>query len=277
MNDLSPEQQAQVQAAQAALDRKRAAWAATLPTTPKNAVDSSMPSPPKLSEQPCVGCQGAVLAEPWRKPEEVWCYPCAEGRRTQELSTQRAYRREHLVELMREAGIPSTFCRLDWQFREALRPYVVNQRGVCLSGLSGRGKTVDMCLLARESMQHAIDTDQPLPGWRFVSFPKLVMQLQDAWRREMTEETAYQRLEVLARAERLILDDLGAEKLTEFVRHATYFLINEREQWGGVTYLTTNFTLRELDQQFDSRISSRIAGMCDVMVVKGEDRRIAKR
>ena len=74
----------------------------------------------------------------------------------------------------------------------------------------------------------------------------------------------------------LFLDDLGAEKLTDFVRQITYFILNEREQNELTTVITSNFSLKQLDEQIDQRISSRIAGMCEILKFTGDDRRIKK-
>ena len=187
--------------------------------------------------------------------------------------------------------VPPKYRRADWKLSEAIAPYLESQRGLCLVGPVGVGKTANLCLLARDWLnrwaKESEITDREINSyraqerssefsWRFISFPAFVMEIQDAWRREETEETAYARLKRVAQIPRLIVDDLGAEKLTDYVRQATYFLINEREQWCCPTYITSNYSLKELDRQLDSRISSRIAGMCDVKALKGDDLRLRK-
>ena len=72
----------------------------------------------------------------------------------------------------------------------------------------------------------------------------------------------------------LFLDDLGAEKLTDFVRQITYYILNEREQHQLLTVITSNFSIKDLDKQIDSRISSRIAGMCEILKFTGKDQRL---
>ena len=72
----------------------------------------------------------------------------------------------------------------------------------------------------------------------------------------------------------MIIDDIGAEKLTEFVRQTFYYIINEREQWLKKTIITSNYSLDELDEYIDGRISSRIAGMCEIVELGGKDRRV---
>lgn len=174
--------------------------------------------------------------------------------------------------------IPRKFASQDWTLPAWAEPYLHAKadRGLCLTGGAGVGKTVTLCLLARNYLRAQIAegiNPQTVHVWRFLSFPAFVMELQDAWRRD-GEQTAWDLLKQAAQTPRLIVDDLGAEKLTDYIRQATYYLLNEREQWEKPTYLTTNFSLAELDRQFDSRISSRIAGMCDLVALQGKDRRL---
>jgi DNA replication protein DnaC len=49
-------------------------------------------------------------------------------------------------------------------------------------------------------------------------------------------------------------------------------IINYREQNKLQTIITSNFTLDEIDMYIDRRISSRIAGMCEVVRMSGDKR-----
>ena len=91
------------------------------------------------------------------------------------------------------------------------------------------------------------------------------------------EESAYDFLDKNAHYPGyLIIDDIGAEKLTDFVRQTTYYLINEREMNELPLIITSNYGLEQLAEQIDDRIASRIAGMCEIVKFKGEDKRIKK-
>ena len=211
-----------------------------------------------------------TLQEP---PEADACVSCTSQRDV----AARAKRHELLPEKCVQAGLPPRYRSIDVMIDPALLPYATNGRGLFLNGPAGVGKTVTVCRLAVASYQRWADLGGTDPGWKFLSFPAFVMELQDAWRKEATEDTALALLKKAAAVSHLILDDLGAEKLTEFVRQAVYYLLNEREQWVRPTVITSNFSLAQLDTQFDSRISSRIAGMCDVKAMKGADRRLVKK
>jgi len=76
---------------------------------------------------------------------------------------------------------------------------------------------------------------------------------------------------------RLVIDDLGIEKLTEFLQTLLYEIIDGRYMTAkGGLIITSNLSLDALaDHIGDDRISSRIAGMSRIISLKGEvDRRI---
>lgn len=151
-------------------------------------------------------------------------------------------------------------------------------RGLYLRGASGVGKTVAAVLVARQWLwdraeTKAITVPSAKGEWRFISCAKMVMQLQDAWR---SDQSAFQYLDRLAQVPHLILDDLGTEKATEYVRQSIYYLLNEREAWNRQTIITSNYPLDEIDEQYDPRISSRILGMCENRAMGGKDLRVER-
>ena len=77
----------------------------------------------------------------------------------------------------------------------------------------------------------------------------------------------------------LLLDDLGAERCTEWVQEQIFRLIYGREGASALTLITSNLDLDELAAFYpDSgfRIRSRIVGMCDVREVRHGDRRLRR-
>jgi len=73
----------------------------------------------------------------------------------------------------------------------------------------------------------------------------------------------------------LIVDDLGAEKLTDYVVQAWYSIVDYRYSNMLPTVITSNLSIQELAAKFGDRIASRAAsGM--VLTLKGSDRRIEK-
>jgi DNA replication protein DnaC len=75
----------------------------------------------------------------------------------------------------------------------------------------------------------------------------------------------------------LIIDDLGAEFVTQFSISALYNLINTRQNKGLSTIISTNLSGSELAGKYEGRIYSRIIGAdYTVLRFEGKDQRIAR-
>lgn len=74
----------------------------------------------------------------------------------------------------------------------------------------------------------------------------------------------------------LILDDIGAERITDYVAEVFYLIINKRYNEMLPIIFTSNLSLGELAERIGDRTASRIIEMCDVVHLKGEDRRVLK-
>lgn len=74
--------------------------------------------------------------------------------------------------------------------------------------------------------------------------------------------------------EPLYIDDLGSEKTTEWTLQTLYAIIDERYRSFSQTIITSNLPLAKLEGKLGDRIASRIAEMCEVIELKGKDRRI---
>lgn len=75
-----------------------------------------------------------------------------------------------------------------------------------------------------------------------------------------------------ARADALvILDDIGAEKPSDWVEEQLYALIDLRYRMKRSTIFTTNCSLKQLENQIGSRAVSRIFEMCEGVKVGGRD------
>jgi DNA replication protein DnaC len=139
-------------------------------------------------------------------------------------------------------------------------------KSVFITGKIGVGKTV----LMAELVKRVIRDGQPV---QWISYPAFIMQLQNAYRDE--EDNPYKMAKEIATYEgTLAVDDLGVPKLTDYVRQISYYIFNEREQRVLPTLITSNFGLKEINEMIDPRISSRIAGMCEIVELEGRDKRL---
>lgn len=185
------------------------------------------------------------------------------------------------VEFLRYFGVPERFIKYQFPLPGILTTYVnPGERGCCLTGGIGTGKTTAMAALVRAWLQNHMVKSPGRDTWglcKFVIYPEFIMRLQDSYRHGSAGRTALDLLDDVSNTPLLVVDDLGAEKPTEYVRQATYSLINHREMNLLPTFITSNFPLSYIDENIDPRISSRIAGMCDVIQLEGADRRLKRK
>lgn len=72
----------------------------------------------------------------------------------------------------------------------------------------------------------------------------------------------------------LLIDDLGADRRpTEFTEEVNFRLINHRYEQHLPTLITSNVTPGELAGRLGDRVTSRLAEMCQRVILKGDDRR----
>lgn len=71
----------------------------------------------------------------------------------------------------------------------------------------------------------------------------------------------------------LFIDDFGTERLTDFVQDMFYQIINDRYINKLPTIISTNYDLSEIADRLGERVASRLAEMCFIINVTGDDRR----
>jgi len=147
------------------------------------------------------------------------------------------------------------------------------KKGLLLIGNEGTGKTS----LAYAVMRQANRAGLPCA---FIVVSNVLDDLRQNYKNDFYEPTTYFRAK---EKHFVILDDLGVEKPTDWVREQIYKLINERYMKGLPTLITTNFTLQELEERLGSddivvgkRITGRICEMCDIVPVTGKSWRRKK-
>lgn len=74
----------------------------------------------------------------------------------------------------------------------------------------------------------------------------------------------------------LILDDLGTEFKSAYTVACLYNIINSRLSAKLPTIISTNYTFDELEEKYDQRITSRIAGEYRQLILVGNDIRYIK-
>jgi DNA replication protein DnaC len=139
-------------------------------------------------------------------------------------------------------------------------------RGFWFYGDVGTGKTSLAMLISKA----AIETGRSVAIY---SVPQLLADIKSTY--EDGSGSSYLDLfRRLSRVDLLHLDDLGAEKRTEWVLEQLYAIVNERWQEQRSIVVTTNLADREeLREQVGARTVSRLSEMCATIPIMGRDMR----
>lgn len=131
-----------------------------------------------------------------------------------------------------------------------------------LMGGTGLGKTHLSTAIARRVIERGFDVV-------YESAPNILADFDyDRFRLRGDEEP---RAEKYLTADLLIIDDLGTEVSTRFTVSHLYNLINTRINRALPTVISTNLSQRELSEQYDDRIVSRLFGEFTPVLFRGED------
>jgi DNA replication protein DnaC len=142
-------------------------------------------------------------------------------------------------------------------------------RGLWLFGDTGTGKTTLAMLIS----QAALAAGKTVAIY---SLPKLLARIRRTYDAEPGGESYLSFFERLTSVDLLHIDDLGAEKRSDWVLEQLYALVNERYEAQLSVLITTNLDHQELEEQIGSRTVSRLTQICDEVDVFGEDRRYGK-
>jgi DNA replication protein DnaC len=80
-------------------------------------------------------------------------------------------------------------------------------------------------------------------------------------------------IKVILEKDAVFIDDLGAEKQSEWSQEMFYLVINESYENCKPLFISTNLTIEQLENQYGERIVSRLAEMCEFYEIIGEDKR----
>src|SRR3954462_11680216 len=211
----------------------------------------------------------------WIEVDEMTARPCA----CRELRAKRSASRRL------GTGIPKRFrgvgferkpvADLDQQLLRPVRGFVRSigrnldeGRGLWFYGDVGTGKTSLAMLVSKA----ALDAGRSVAIY---SMPRLLSDIKETYE-ESSQRSYMQLFERLTGVDLLHVDDLGAEKRTEWVLEQLYSIVNERWQEQRSMIVTTNLLdPDELRAQIGERTVSRMTEMCVQIPIMGRDRRAA--
>jgi len=162
-------------------------------------------------------------------------------------------------------GAVNDVCR----FIDELDDHLDSGRGLWLFGDTGTGKTTLAMLISKAALAAGRSV-------AIYSLPKLLARIRQTYDAEPGGDSYLAFFERLTAVDLLHIDDLGAEKRSDWVLEQLYALINERYEAERSVLITTNLPHEELEEQIGQRTVSRLSQMCDEIPLFGDDRRYGK-
>ena len=203
---------------------------------------------------------------------------CDEERRKREEEEERQRRERMYIASLKANGIQEQHF-YSWTFANAeqngdiqmAQRYVSQWEkakeqnlGLLLWGGVGTGKTYIAACIANALIEQKVPV-------LMTNFSKVLNQMG-----AMYSEDRYKYISDFSKFPLLIIDDLGVERSTEYVREQIFAIIDERYKANLPLIVTTNLTIDELSDPkdvADARIYSRLLEMCAPIQIRGSDRR----
>ena len=184
------------------------------------------------------------------KETDIYCSICeAQEQREREFR-----------EMLSTANIPKRYADVDGS--DKYMKSINKEKGVLLIGGVGTGKTYELVAL----MKHLMSEGKRV---KFRTFGEICRQIRDA-----VGDNEYNDLyDRFLRSDVFVIDDLGVENSTPFIKEFIYNLINDMYNNRKILLMTTNLTSSELLNNYTQRVVSRLNEMCDVVKLDGNDRR----
>ena len=105
------------------------------------------------------------------------------------------------------------------------------------------------------------------------SLPRLLARIRRTYDAESGEDSYLDFFNRLTSVDLLHLDDLGAEKRSDWVLEQLYAIVDERYESERAMVVTSNLDYEALTDQIGSRVVSRLTEMCEELPLWGADMR----
>lgn len=171
----------------------------------------------------------------------------------------------------------ATYKDVPEQIRTLFEEIPETRRGIYIHGEVGTGKTHIAYGLAKKWIEPTILPDgrekrRTAMIWNTTELLRSIKQDFDL----PANQRSYAEERVMSFEGLLFLDDVGSERMSEWVSETFYLIINKRYNRRLPIIITSNFSLADQAERIGDRTASRIAESCDVVELVGGDRRLNK-
>lgn len=141
-------------------------------------------------------------------------------------------------------------------------------RGVYLWGSVGSGKTYALAALCKQFLDTGIWVKRVVWG-------RLLFRIRQTF---SGHDSEMEIVSPLLSAPKLVIEDIGTaasmnKQESDFAVKTLLMILDSRIEDCLPVFVTSNLSLENLSQTFDARIASRIQQACEVIELKGKDRR----
>ena len=140
------------------------------------------------------------------------------------------------------------------------------RKGLFLTGGTGVGKTYALNAV-RNHFRNAGDITD-VENW-----VELLMEVRGTFDQKNNNPLTFIK-ENFTSKRVVFLDDVGAEKHTEWSQEILYLIVNKLYELQKPLFLSTNLTFDEFSAKYGDRLASRLVEMCELKEITGDDKRL---
>jgi replicative DNA helicase len=221
-----------------------------------------------------------VRIELFGKVRTPYCLcKCETEKRDAEIAELEKHKELQRIKELRKTGFPDSemqgwrfenddrtnpkVSEIAYRYAENFPRFKEKGKGILFYGTVGAGKTFISACIANA----LIDQGYPCLVTNFARLTNTISGMFDG---------KQEYIDSLSRFSLLVIDDLAAERDTEYMNEIVFNIIDSRYRSGLPLIITTNLTAQELSnpaQISKQRIYSRLLEMCIPIEIKGKDRR----
>ena len=154
--------------------------------------------------------------------------------------------------------------------RHFIESFDSDYQNLVFYGNVGTGKTFLSCCIAKALMEEGNSVI-------YCSADKLFKNLAELRQFSENKSSYISFMEDVNQCDLLIIDDLGTETTTEWVKSDLFTCLNNRDLFQRATLISTNLPLKELQERYSERIFSRLSSNFTFCKFEGRDIRVLKK